>query len=267
MQINGAIRKDGPSLAHMCVICESDVMQKVEARSSAKRSLAWYHRNREKACGASVDRRRKFIIDVRKMFGGKCDCCAESELEFLTIDHRNGDGGGFGRTGHYYAYREIKRALESSNKRRIARIHARYRLFCWNCNVSTYKHGICAHKRGGVRLAAPSEWAQLIRDRVAFAKWQLGDECACCHEDIEEFLEIDHINEDGFKVKRAGNRARRHLLYYMEVERAFRKHDITAIKAIRAKYQVLCVNCNRSKHYGRGTCVHQRSSTPTLLHG
>lgn len=225
-----------------------------------KRARAYYLRNRQTLCQKSVDNRRKLMADVKRLLGGRCGCCGEDILEFLTLDHAKGDGGGFGRRSHYYAYMEVRRAFDSGEESRISAVRERFRCLCWSCNVSASKgEGICAHARGGARVAAPSEWARMTREKVAFAKWQLGDECACCGENIEEFLEIDHIDGTGYLVPRGGFDTRRHLTYYMEVERAFRGKDEAAIQGVRARYQVLCACCNFSKHQGAGVCFHARS--------
>jgi len=69
-----------------------------------------------------------------------------------------------------------------------------------------------------------------------------GRECACCGEDNELFLSIDHVNNDGYKERK--------------------RYGAGIYTKIRAEgfpptYQVLCMNCNWGKHKNGGVCPHQ----------
>lgn len=91
-------------------------------------------------------------------------------------------------------------------------------------------------------------------------KLGLGGRCVCCGEAEMELLTVDHVKDD------ASRRVRGHknwYTYYAEIKRAFDSGDPARIAAVKAKYQLLCHNCNSSKHYGKGVCVHQRLLDPT----
>ena len=62
-----------------------------------------------------------------------------------------------------------------------------------------------------------------------------GAKCACCGETKWQFLQIDHVNNDGVKDRQK-----------------------TGLKAEywKAELQVLCANCNWGKRYGR--CPHKK---------
>ncbi len=85
---------------------------------------------------AAIERRRNLKRQVINKYGGKCDCCSESYLEFLTIDHINGGGTKHRKElkNHYY-----KQLLDIP-------ISSEYRVLCMNCNFSfgLYKH--CPHE-------------------------------------------------------------------------------------------------------------------------
>jgi hypothetical protein len=74
----------------------------------------------------------------------KCECCGESEQDFLVIDHINGNGNEhrravFGRTaagGHAMHSWLVKQGFPQG-----------FQLLCSNCNASRGKHGECVHKR------------------------------------------------------------------------------------------------------------------------
>jgi hypothetical protein len=83
-------------------------------------------------------------------------------------------------------------------------------------------------------------------------KMYLGGRCRCCGEREPEFLTIDHVRGGGFKVKNKHG-FRRNEVYYWEIYRAMR-----AGRSVSKKYQLLCSNCNLSKHFGGGVCAHKR---------
>jgi len=88
--------------------------------------------------------RHKLKSSVIMKLGGRCNCCGESEQEFLTVDHIHENGGvhrrqlrSLGKSG-MAVYRIVRDAENTSD----------YQLLCWNCNISKhYGGGICRHKR------------------------------------------------------------------------------------------------------------------------
>lgn len=104
------------------------------------------------------------------------------------------------------------------------------------------------HKRG-VSLfdrEARNEYQRLMREalrRNALNAYG-GPTCACCGEDIEEFLEIDHIYGDGRK-HRAELAKRGSYFYYW-----LKKNNYPE------GFQVLCSNCNKAM-YTFGECPHE----------
>src|SRR5205085_660636 len=85
-------------------------------------------------------RARKLKVEVLSKYGDVCECCAESIIEFLTIDHIGGNGGqhrrevGYGTT--FYKW------LRDNN------YPSGYRILCMNCNFSYGLKGYCPHKSG-----------------------------------------------------------------------------------------------------------------------
>ncbi len=71
--------------------------------------------------------------------------------------------------------------------------------------------------------------------------------CNCCGETGRSFLVIDHVNNDGYKdLAKAGYKRTGNVLYRYIIDNNFPD-----------KYQVLCWNCNSSKHLNNGTCEHK----------
>jgi hypothetical protein len=67
----------------------------------------------------------------------------------------------------------------------------------------------------------------------------LGSTCVCCGEIEQVFLDIDHINNDGWKDRKETS--------YVTWRLAFKEPE---------RFQLLCRNCNWAKHMGG--CPHQK---------
>ena len=71
-------------------------------------------------------------------YGGKCVCCEESRLGFLTIDHINGGGRverqKVGTGSRFYRW------LKNNN------FPSGYQVLCYNCNCSKGALGCCPHQ-------------------------------------------------------------------------------------------------------------------------
>lgn len=65
----------------------------------------------------------------------------------------------------------------------------------------------------------------------------LGNICVNCNESDSDVIEIDHINDDGYKFRTSSNKANPpDIGEYLKGESEFK-----------SKYQLLCANCNRKK--------------------
>lgn len=78
-----------------------------------------------------------------------------------------------------------------------------------------------------------------------------GNQCSCCGEEEREFLQLDHINNDGnedrrlvFKGRNKGNYA------------TFYRHVLN-LGCPKSLYQLLCANCNWAKRCN-SVCPHER---------
>lgn len=97
------------------------------------------------ACRSTADRRaaKREAIEA---YGGCCSCCGEGHIEFLTLDHVDGDGARQrkalkgetrGRVQGTEFYRWLKRQGWPQEPR--------LRVLCANCNLSTGWYGYCPH--------------------------------------------------------------------------------------------------------------------------
>jgi hypothetical protein len=81
-----------------------------------------------------------------------CACCGQSERDFLTIDHVDGQGNRMARElgvprGGSELYRWLVRNQFPSG----------FAVLCANFNSSKGKHGLCVHKRAGLGVVRSKE--------------------------------------------------------------------------------------------------------------
>lgn len=88
---------------------------------------------------------KKLVMDH---YGGVCECCGESEIAFLGIDHVDGGGNAHRRSlgvGGAVFYKWLKRHNFPKE--------VRLRVLCHNCNHGRYFNGgVCPHQEK--RIAA-----------------------------------------------------------------------------------------------------------------
>ena len=85
--------------------------------------------------------RLKIRAEAIAAYGGQCECCGISDFELLTIDHILHDGSTerkLRRRGGHTFYYDLKKLGWPKD---------RYRLLCWNCNMSRSIWGYCPHQR------------------------------------------------------------------------------------------------------------------------
>lgn len=75
------------------------------------------------------DRRRARRLEVFSAYGNRCSCCGEGCLEFLSIDHVNGDGADERRRHRTHGHTFYGKII-------AAGFPARYQLLCHNCNFA-----------------------------------------------------------------------------------------------------------------------------------
>jgi len=88
---------------------------------------------------------RRYVAKIKKLvfdyYGRKCVCCGETNQEFLSIDHINGNGNKHRReimsTGGYSTYLWLVKNNFPEG----------FRTLCHNCNLSIGFYGYCPHQR------------------------------------------------------------------------------------------------------------------------
>ncbi len=92
---------------------------------------------------ARNERQRNYRMGLKEKivaaYGGKCTCCGEQEIKFLTIEHKNNNGA------------EHRRALGGSKNVHNWIIKNNYpkdmTVLCFNCNAASFYYGVCPHKK------------------------------------------------------------------------------------------------------------------------
>jgi hypothetical protein len=102
------------------------------------RHIDWYNRNLERERAKNRERNKRLREEALLAYGGKCTCCGETELAFLTLDHINGGGtkhrnSGFQGTKLYW---HLKHAKYPSG----------YQVLCANCNMAKARSLGCPHR-------------------------------------------------------------------------------------------------------------------------
>jgi len=100
----------------------------------------WYSKNKIEQQNRARLYREKLRIEIIQHYGGKCICCGEIEITFLTIDHINGSGRqhrkSLGGANRFYLWLKRNNFPEG------------FQVLCMNCNWSKRMNkGICAHEQ------------------------------------------------------------------------------------------------------------------------
>lgn len=96
---------------------------------------------RARRCRAEKEKQKRLRLSILIHYGGdppKCDCCGDSNVEFLTVDHIDGGGNEhrriIGGSGRLYQWIKNNGFPEG------------YRILCCNCNHSMGAYGYCPHQ-------------------------------------------------------------------------------------------------------------------------
>jgi hypothetical protein len=80
---------------------------------------------------------QRLKVKVINVYGGKCVCCGEDRLPFLSFDHVNGGGRAHRKIAGYGT--PFLRWIIRNNYPDMLRI------LCMNCNMAVHQ-GICPHQ-------------------------------------------------------------------------------------------------------------------------
>lgn len=111
---------------------------------SRSRLRAWYQANKEHVKQKGIKYRRNQRLGVLIAYAGsppKCECCGETILEFLAIDHVNGNG-----SRHRSTISSSRSSTRLYTWLRKNKYPEGFQVLCHNCNSAKGFYGICPHK-------------------------------------------------------------------------------------------------------------------------
>ena len=130
-----------------CTACLSEHYRKWARKNpdKVKSTKAKYkRRNSERIKEKQTLYRKQRRLDILIHYGGdppKCDCCGETILEFLCLDHRNGGGNkhrkALGVPSGAVVYQWVKNHGFPKG----------FRVLCYNCNNSYGHYNYCPHSK------------------------------------------------------------------------------------------------------------------------
>jgi len=107
-------------------------------------------KSRERARREARAWRAKLKREMVDAYGGKCACCGETQIEFLTIDHVNGNGAEERKAAAAGSGTKSLRGWAGSPfydwLRKQGWPQNGYQILCFNCNCAKRQNGECPHK-------------------------------------------------------------------------------------------------------------------------
>ena len=125
-------------------IAECKQYRKDHREAYLAKSKEYYQKNRERILEQTRKSARKLRMEVLCHYGGNppaCACCGDSHIEFLSIDHINGNGTqhrkkiGIAGGSSFYCWLRKNNYPEG------------FRMLCCNCNASFGYYGYCPHEQ------------------------------------------------------------------------------------------------------------------------
>jgi hypothetical protein len=89
---------------------------------------------------SSSEYREQIRAEFRAAYGGKCQCCGETEPKFLELDHSDNSGAMHRKVTGTHGY-SMYRLLRDQGWPK-----GQYRLLCSNCNMCRSRYGRCPHE-------------------------------------------------------------------------------------------------------------------------
>lgn len=105
----------------------------------AARYYGDHEENKAKAAAKARVKHRETRAEVLSAYGGKCNCCGESESAFLVMDHI--DGGGNAHRKEQNSGRAIYHWLKRNG------YPDGFQVLCANCNMAKERPGGCPHMK------------------------------------------------------------------------------------------------------------------------
>ncbi|MGO9705743.1 MAG: hypothetical protein ACLPYZ_11035 [Limisphaerales bacterium] len=142
--VSAANRARGGTVGYCCKDCKKRIEKerhekhcRINPEYEREKRNRWASSNREKQRAAGKKHRLKIRAAVISAYGGKCKCCGEATMEFLSIDHIDGGGKAHRAATHGHTYADLFRRKFPKG----------YQVLCHNCNLAKGFYGICPHQK------------------------------------------------------------------------------------------------------------------------
>lgn len=217
-------------------------------RKNADRYYAYYREYRAKNNKPIRLYNREYRIGLRASFfetyGQECARCGENILGFLTLAHKNNDGGKdrLQNGGHRGS---LLCAVEQPD-------FTQYETQCYNCQrIARLNHLADKANKERIKISEKSIKSRLYdHHRHTELRQQIlsiyGRKCACCGETDQRILELAHKENDGGRQRRENSAIK------------VLKHTVTHPDLI--KYEILCANCNQGAAHNGDICPHKTNT-------
>ncbi len=203
---------------------------RVRAENKVATGYAKTEKEREQSRAHFLELRTKAL----SLYGGKCECCGESRYDMLTFDHKPDVIHETKIRGVALVY-EVIREFERSGYP-----NSKYRILCWNCNLSYGLYGYCPHDQTGTGSILVEKPSYTRRLKLAVIKGY-GGKCVICEEQHWEFLTIDHKNGGGSQHRKEIGGVQ--ILYRTLRDQGYPEGE----------YRLLCACCNCSQKHNKYT--------------
>lgn len=118
----------------------------------------WRANNPRRFNAYMAERRQRIKADLVAGYGGKCTCCGETAIEFLTLEHLHGGGR---------AHRRSKDSLAIFNEVIRAGFPKEYTILCMNCNFAKRYGKECPHVTTGTNAAKIDRLVEALKASYA----------------------------------------------------------------------------------------------------
>lgn len=127
-----------------------------ESKQKAKDAREkWRRSHRPYDAQKSKNYRQRLKKQVIEAYGGKCACCGETSIEFLTLDHIDNNGAAHRRELFPHIAAKLGHGLGGWSfyvKVRKLGFPPGLQVLCWNCNSAKQYYGRCPHQTVGGEL-------------------------------------------------------------------------------------------------------------------
>ena len=145
---SGVTKKYRYTYCKSCAKQQRKDQRKADPEKDNAMRLKWKKANPERTRELNKKSRKKMAkIEKKKLldaYGGKCECCGETDPHFLTLEHKNGvpDHHKINGRRKSHVYKLVEQEGYPDD----------YCLLCYNCNMAKGNYGFCPHDKGNNEL-------------------------------------------------------------------------------------------------------------------